>query len=242
MAPLRRLAGTLIGLLLAGSCANGVAPPPEPIGSNLIQFDDPDGKLVATGAMIRDLVWETLGAVTERLPVTGVTIRLIPDPSRAIGGYGIGGRTPTATTISIYLDPEFPDFARLLPSRLPQMVAHELHHAVRHRGPGYGGTLLEAMVSEGLADRFSVELLGVSLPPWSRAIAPDQVASLLAAAEPELDSARYDHDRWFFGAGGLPRWAGYSLGYHLVERYQADHPAESAADLVARPAAAFRHR
>jgi hypothetical protein len=239
---LRRLAGTAIGLLLAGSCADGGATPPEPIGPNLIQFDDPDGKLVATGAMIRDLVRETLDAVTERLPVTGVTIRLIPDPSRAIGGYGIGGRTPTATSVSIYFDPEFPDFARLLPSRLPQMVAHELHHAVRHRGPGYGGTLLEAMVSEGLADRFSVEWLGVPVPPWSKAVAPDHVASLLAAAEPELDSPRYDHDRWFFGASELPRWVGYSLGYQLVERYQADHPGESAADLVARPATAFRYR
>ena len=32
------------------------------------------------------------------------------------------------------------------------------------------------------------------------------------------DDEDYDHPRWFFGAGDLPNWAGYTLGYRVVER------------------------
>jgi uncharacterized protein YjaZ len=120
-------------------------------------------------------------------------------------------------------------------------VAHELHHVKRWRGPGYGRTLLEAMVSEGLADHFSIELLGAPVPPWSDAFPRDQTTQLLERARPEFDSTSYDHERWFFVASPtLPRWTGYTLGFRLVEAYQAAHMGATAADLVNTPAGAFR--
>ena len=36
----------------------------------------------------------------------------------------------------------------------------------------------------------------------------------------QLDSNYYDYDTIFFnGNDELPRWSGYSLGYHLVKKY-----------------------
>jgi uncharacterized protein YjaZ len=97
------------------------------------------------------------------------------------------------------------------------------------------------MVSEGLADHFSIELLGVPVPPWSDALTPTQATDMLALARPEFDAASYDHARWFFGSTAqVPRWAGYTLGYDFVTDYQAAHGGARAIDLVDTPASAFR--
>jgi uncharacterized protein YjaZ len=120
-------------------------------------------------------------------------------------------------------------------------VAHEAHHAARWRGPGYGTTLLEALVTEGLADHFAIERLGVPVPPWSNAVAREETARYIEEARPHFDSSSYGHSRWFFGTDpALPRWVGYTLGFRLVEAYQQENPGASAAELVHIPADAFR--
>lgn len=126
---------------------------------NEVRFNDGAGELREHEAAIRELLTSTLARVTAVLPLTDLTIAVIPDASRAIGGYGVGGFTPNARTVEVYVDPAFPGLAQVLEDRLPPLAAHELHHAKRWGGPGYGRTLLEAMVSEGLADHFSIELL-----------------------------------------------------------------------------------
>ena len=79
------------------------------------------------------------------------------------------------------------------------------------------------------------------VPPWSDAFPRADTARYLDLARPELDSATYDHERWFFGpTATLPRWTGYTLGYRLVESYQAAHAGATAAQLVDTPAGSFR--
>jgi uncharacterized protein YjaZ len=71
------------------------------------------------------------------------------------------------------------------------------------------------------------------------ALAPADIDRYLALAAPELDEPN-DYDRWFFGFDpDIPRWTGYTLGYHLVAEYQA-RAGRSAAELVHTPASAFR--
>jgi Predicted Zn-dependent protease (DUF2268) len=234
----------LLGAVVAmfGACGGGGSPAaPDLTGPNQIRFNDPAGQLRDQETAIRGLVTSALDRVNGVLPLTGVTITVNADGSQAIGGYGLGGRTLGAAAVEMYLDPGFPNLAQLLPERLPPLVAHELHHARRFRGPGYGRTLLEAMVSEGLADHFSIELMGAPVPPWSDAFPRDQTEGYLGLARPELDTTSYDHERWFFGPSPpLPRWTGYTLGFRLVEAYQAAHPGATAASLVDTPASAFR--
>jgi Predicted Zn-dependent protease (DUF2268) len=243
-----RSAARAAALLLAASafssaCGGGGESPagPDLTGPNEIRFSDPGGQLPGQEAVIRELVTSAFDRVNGVLPLTGVTITVIVDGSRAISGYGLGGRTLDAAAVEIYVDPAFSNLEQLLTERLPPLVAHELHHARRMRGPGYGRTLLEAMVSEGLADHFSIELMGAPVPPWSNAFPRDETGRYLDVARPELDSTSYDHDRWFFEPSPeLPRWTGYTLGFRLVEAYQTAHPGATAAVLVYTPASAFR--
>ena len=99
------------------------------------------------------------------------------------------------------------------------------------------------MITEGLADRFCLEVLDAAflLPPWDDAFPPDRTAIFFDLARPEFDNREYDRDRWFFGVNAsIPRWMGYTLGFRLVENYQAKHPGVTAAQLVSKPALAFR--
>ncbi len=230
-------AALLLAASLAGWSCDGPSEP-DPTGPNSIRIIDPAGLLGDHESAIHAILDSTLARVADELQLTGVAITV--RPGTGIPGYGLGGNTPNGFTVRIEVDPGYPDLAQRLPERLPPLLAHELHHARRWRGPGYGRTLLEAMVSEGMADRFAIEFLGAKTPPWSDAIPQDETAAYLATSALEFDSATYDHDRWFFGASpDLPRWTGYTLGFRLVETYQAEHPGESAAQLVDTPANAF---
>jgi uncharacterized protein YjaZ len=96
---------------------------------------------------------------------------------------------------------------------------HEAHHCMRMAKRGYGRTLGEALVSEGLAGRFVTHLFHSPPEPWERAV--DQ--NTLLAHRPDnrmLAATDYDHNSWFFGAGGQrPRWLGYTLGYEMVGKW-----------------------
>ncbi len=123
--------------------------------------------------------------------------------------------------MSLWIDDSPPGGLRnALQTWVPATLAHELHHSSRIRtGPGYGRTLGEAMVSEGLADHFANEAFSTTPPqPWASSLSENQEHAVWQRAEPQLWSA-HDHRLWFFGGPDIPRWAGYSLGYSIVEKF-----------------------
>ena len=99
--------------------------------------------------------------------------------------------------------------------------------------------MIEALISEGLADHFSTAHTGLPQPIWTHALDPDQLREVTALAEDRYDAEDYDHIGWFFGQGqaALPRWAGYTLGYRIVGDYLERHPTLNAATLAHAPAA-----
>lgn len=211
------------------------------MSGNRIVIADASGQLAAMRTDLQGVLDRALARASQAIPLSGVTITVTPDPARAIGGYGVGGFTTDGNTVSLYLDPAFPNLAAVLEARISQMLAHEWHHAARFRGPGYGRTLLEAMVSEGLADHFATDLYGADVPPWSRALTPTEIGPWLEQARPLFDATNYGHERWFFGTTPtVPRWTGYTLGYHLVDRHRGAHTGTTAVTLVHTPATAFR--
>lgn len=118
------------------------------------------------------------------------------------------------------------------------MLGHELHHCVRWAGPGYGPTLAEAVVSEGLACCFEVQFRGGEQPFYARPLAAQDRARVRAAFLEQRDRPGYDHQAWFYGSGEWPRHAGYALGREIVERHLLRHGG-SPAGLAQAPAAAF---
>jgi len=161
-------------------------------------------------------------------------------PGRVIPERGYVGFAPTGTMMQITVDPANDNLSACLGETLERTIAHEFHHVMRWRGPGYGQTLGEALVSEGLAGRFAEQLYGVAPEPWEDALSGDALVDIARKAASQWSTCPYSHAQWFFGRDGFPRWAGYTLGYQLVGLYLAEHPSETPASLVSAPASGFK--
>jgi len=218
------------------SCAGGEAALP----GNICLVLGPSGEFEPHRAVIEEEVERTLAAVRTRLDVTDLRIAFRPELSGVIPEVGIGGFNPSAEEVRIYLDPANPGLDSIVRDELLRILSHEIHHALRRRTVGYGSTLFQAAVTEGLADHFALEVGGGEPAPWSVALTPEELEEwmlqVLAGTAPG-----YDHGAWFLGTSpSIPRWTGYAVGFELVGVYLNAHPGSSASGLVGEPADSFR--
>ena len=194
-------------------------------------------------APFRTAVAEALEAAEARVasavepPVLDVVVQAVPG-GPVLPEDGLGGFTPSAEIVFLTLDPLNPNLRGTLGAPLERMIVHEVHHAPRWAGPGYGRTPGEALVAEGLAGRFVQEVFGSPPEPWEAALDPEAMAAQARDAAAGWDE-RHDHAAWFFGAGERRNWTGYGPGFELVGRYLGRHPRDRASALAMAPAHAF---
>jgi hypothetical protein len=114
----------------------------------------------ADGVDLRRLVATSAAKALASLPHRGrIRIDVRVDPMLVIPETGVGGLTDESGDVRIAIDVERRDLRESLETWVPAMVAHEVHHSSRIRtGTGYGATLGEALVSEGLADHFASQV------------------------------------------------------------------------------------
>jgi hypothetical protein len=152
----------------------------------------------------------------------------------------LGYTDPTTGQVLIQLDPNSQTtFSETLAVWLPEALAHEVHHSVRIRtGPGFGNTLSDFLVSEGMASAFFHQAFPGTDAPWDNALTPVQEHALWVQAQHLLTQGGLPvYSQWFYGSYGVPKWAGFTIGYHIAEDYIQRHPGTSAASLVDTPAA-----
>ena len=145
----------------------------------------------------------------------------------------VGFTDPMTGDVDMTIDPDSAvGMKDVFTKWLPAQLAHELHHSKRIKnGPGYGATLREALVSEGLADAYAFEAYPKLKTPWTDALTDEQEGAAWEKAQPELDG-NYPfaaHTRWFFGARDIPYWAGYTMGFRISQAYLKEHPETTAA-------------
>jgi uncharacterized protein YjaZ len=194
------------------------------------------GKLSPWERRIEDAFAQSIKTLSAMLPVKNVDV-VVQAGTRVIPETGIGGFSPSGEVVYITIDPNHSNFPGVLGTEFFATLGHELHHCARHTGPGYGRTLGEALVTEGLATNFEAELHGGKAPFYACAVRGADLESLAQRARRELQSSNYDHRAWFFGsaAKGFPRYSGYSLGFSIVAAYISRH-ALFASQLCAIPA------
>ncbi len=182
-------------------------------------------------------------SVKKLLPIKDVDIVFYDNPSATIDEIGgIGGFTPNAHTIFISLNHRHPRFKEALANELFFMLAHELHHTIRWQKTVEGDTLLEALIFEGLADHFAMEVTGRKKPSvYSSALTPEQKKVFYEKASREWKEPTYGNALWFYGStpAVVPKWAGYTLGYDLVGKYLQVHPKLLASTLACADASLF---
>jgi len=158
------------------------------------------------------------------------------DDLKDIGG--VGGYCPSEKLIELSVDVNHPMFQKLWGQLVRRSLLHELHHAARRQAVIATGesSFLECLFSEGLADHFVYDLTNIK-PVWVIDLEPEIMAELLEKAKEIFNQPVTDkfYDDWFIEGSkelNIPRWAGYALGYKLVNDYLSQHPDSSAASLV----------
>jgi Predicted Zn-dependent protease (DUF2268) len=159
-----------------------------------------------------------------------------PSPPELVvsGGCYAPGR------IDIEVDVQNRAVDHMLEVQLRLTLLHEFHHLLRWDGPGYGKTLGEALVSEGLAQHFVHEMEDCDPEPWEIAVPLVDLPAYARSADALFDDPKYSHAEWFFGQGELQKWVGYALGHQLTSAYLRDHPKSTALTLAHESASEFR--
>jgi len=156
-----------------------------------------------------------------KLPLLDIVIA--DNPDAAIPETGVGGFSPNPHLIFVWINPEHNDLEKTIEEEVRRTITHESHHAARAiTFPWNEANLLEAFITEGLADHFDVELNEGKTYPWSVALSESEIEKYFDKAKnSELLSKEYDHSSWFFGSEekDIPRWAGYAIGFKLVGDY-----------------------
>ena len=183
---------------------------------------------------------ESMNRIQILLPSSQISIKVTHNPIYIIPEIGIGGFNPGSNEVILSITSEFENFDFVLENYLTLLLAHEIHHAIRRRSVGYGRTLLQAAVSEGLADQFAVEVARLDPPPWALALEVEELDFWIDQAKIIWNNNSYDHASWFFGTDDdIPRWAGYAIGYKLVQIYLKENTDMTAAALHDMPAEQF---
>lgn len=207
-------------------------------GSCLL-FED-QGALDNERTAITSTVSETITKVNNVMSVDNLTIKILADASQVIPEIGIGGFNPSEREVIIRIDPNFNDLSQSIATELAPMLAHEMHHAKRRRTVGYGSSLFEASVTEGLADCFAMEITGIDPPLWSVALTGGDLDNWITNVSSTWTNNSYDHSKWFLGTSAeVPRWTGYAIGFKLVKDYLLENPTRMASDLFDEPAGSF---
>ena len=176
---------------------------------------------------------ETVNKISKTMPLQEIDVVIQDNPRKAIPEIGVGGSTIFSYLIEISIDPNFPNLINLIGLQIRETLAHELAHAFRWGTLEYNGTLLESLISEGLADHFEMEINNTLPKSWDKALDKEQLNNLLNLAKKQYFSEDYIYSDWFFGSkdGKIPRWTGYSLGFYLVDEYLKKHPDQKASTL-----------
>lgn len=163
---------------------------------------------------------EIMPIIESKIKLPDIDIVVADNSEGTISEIGIGGNSPTANLIYINIDPYFSNIENRIEEEIKSTLAHECHHCARAEHFYYGNNLLEAIITEGLADHFDIEINSGDPKPWSVALDDNQSNNFLELAKKEFDNKNYDHPKWFFGTDSeIPKWTGYSLGFKIVGDY-----------------------
>jgi hypothetical protein len=146
--------------------------------------------------------------------------------------WGVSGISRTAGVIELTLSP-----GRYAPDLVVRRMVRELHHLTRWERPGYGRSLGEVLVSEGLAGHFVTRVLGGPLDPWDATVPPSGLAK---RAMTEWAWRDLDRALWFEGRGNIRKWAGYGLAHRLLAEHLSREPDLDPLELIHAPAELLR--
>lgn len=174
--------------------------------------------------LIKELALEALDEFKHYSTFKPIDIVIANNPHMVVPGTGIGGYCSTAHELYIPIDSSLKDIEKQLQNDLKPTIFHEMAHIVRLQADinfGPGASLADNAIGEGLADHLSKSAYPNRLQPWTKPPKKKDYEKTIRIFKKMADSQYYDHDLWFYGSkpNEIPHWAGYAIGFLLVEKY-----------------------
>lgn len=176
------------------------------------------GSLTKHGSMIQSAFDRASTILATTINAQNVDVICIDDPDMVIPETGVGGYTPSRYISYLYIDSTSDE---LTEDEIFNTLCHELYHARSYDGPGYGSTLFDSVIFEGLATAFEEEMSNGESFLARDLKGRKNTKELFAKVRAELDTKDFNHFRWFIydESNELPRWAGYEIGFYIVGEY-----------------------
>lgn len=176
----------------------------------------------------------------DMLNIDLVNIIIWPNSDAVIPETGEGGQVWSKELVFIYIDPSrsAEELQKIIETQIPATIYHELNHLARENlldkeELGFHYNLSKAVISEGIASYFAHEKWPQAQMPWIK-YSETEIQDFLDIylSRDISDDEQYDHEKWFYGTGDLPRWIGYKLGYYFVDLYKKQHPKATWHDII----------
>lgn len=165
-----------------------------------------------------------LQLASSHIKLSYLDINIVPNQAWLImPEFGFGAITYSPNLLYISVDSRACT-KKVITEEFGAMVVHELNHVARLAKLNIENwdevTFLEDAIQEGIAVLFQ-ELLYPKSALYINNDVMDDIDGWIGKAKKIYNKKRNDYDRdgWFFGSKTLPRWAGYTIGYHLVKKY-----------------------
>lgn len=186
--------------------------------------------------IIKNAFDNTCALINNLISLDDIDVVCINDPYQVIPETGMSGFTPNRNLVYLYVDAS----RELDGSELLYTLSHEFSHAKRYDGPGYGETLFDSIIFEGIGVALEDEVSGVKGSFLSNYIKNQDNKALIDKVIDHFDDHDFNHFYWFIQESDeLPRWTGYRIGYYIVSEY-LKKTNKKASDIILEDIAVFR--
>lgn len=201
---------------------------------NIFLFDVKNDISNKNKKLIRKIVLEHAKIAAKKLGIDLLNIVIYPNQKLTITRVGSGGFAPNSDWIRLSINPLYNEerVENIIKKIIPLSVYHEMNHVARWKNTGYGSTLMEVIISEGLAIVFAEECWKLFDAPRRRYKNNEikRYLDILNKRDKKKDGS-YNHAEWFFGKG-KPNWLGYKLGAYIIRHIRQKYPEINMRDLV----------
>lgn len=178
-------------------------------------------KLETRELEISNIFSKTFEKVFQILKPKGVqTVLLLPTVDKFVTSKmdGVVGYSPDKDVIFIYISPSFNEQA------LVETIAHEYNHS-QYIYTTKIRSVLDGLIAEGFAEHFRLEVVGGEIAEWCKALNKEESFKVLQQLIKnnvlnETDYKVYS-DIFTNPKSNYPHWAGYSIGYHLIDELKS---------------------
>ncbi|MBU2893717.1 DUF2268 domain-containing protein [Colwellia sp. D2M02] len=171
--------------------------------------------------LLENKAQDSLVEIKKHIELPNIDVVISPCSEEYKTESGILGCVSTPYVIDVLLDTDRKDLSNIINNELTSVIAHELHHVIRTSFGVQEKSLLQVLVSEGLACHFETKFSDDATSKFFADIKKYEWRNLYSKMQANLESTDFNYPVYFGGKdmAKFPNRAGYWVGFNLISEY-----------------------